>query len=81
MAGLAFVIRYHMRYEEEALGLARRLFAQFDEAIDSLVLMPVAEEDFVLALNGAVVHALRERGRAPRVADLRALLGRVPDAP
>ena len=73
MARLELVIRYHMMYEDEALGLARRLFARVDEAIDSLVLMPVAEEDFSLSLNGRLVHSLRQSGSAPRAADIAAL--------
>jgi hypothetical protein len=38
-----FVIRYGPTagLEDEALALARRLFAHFDEAIDSLTLVPV----------------------------------------
>jgi len=70
MARLDLVIRYQMRYEDEALGLARRLFARLDEAIDSLVLMPVAEDEFSLSLNGQLVHSQRQSGTAPRAADL-----------
>lgn len=70
MARLELVIRYHILYEAEALGLARRLFARFDEEIDSLVLMPVAEDDFSLALNGELVHSQRQSGSAPRAADI-----------
>lgn len=64
------VIRYHLRYEDEALGLARRLFARFDEAIDSLVLMPVSDDDFSLSLDGELVHSQRQSGTAPRAADI-----------
>ena len=70
MTRLDLVIRYHMMYEDEALGLARRLFARFDEAIDSLVLMPVADNDFSLSLNGQLVHSQRQSGSAPRAADI-----------
>jgi len=70
MARLDLVIRYHMRHEDEALGLARRLFARLDEAIESLVLMPVAEDDFALFLNGQLVHSQRQSGTAPRAADI-----------
>jgi predicted Rdx family selenoprotein len=73
MARLDLVIRYHMMYEDEALGLARRLFARFDEAIDSLILMPVADDDFSLSLNGQLVHSQRQSGTAPRAADIVAL--------
>ncbi len=75
MAHLELVIRYHMMYEDEALGLARRLFARFDEAIDSLVLMPVVEDDFSLSLNGQLVHSQRKSGSAPRAADIVAICG------
>lgn len=74
MARLDLVIRYHMIYEDEALGLARRLFARLDEAIASLVLMPVAEDEFSLSLNGHLVHSQRQSGTAPRVADLLAMM-------
>ncbi|MDQ6603578.1 MAG: hypothetical protein M3Z19_12720 [Chloroflexota bacterium] len=70
MARLEFVIRYHMRYEDEALGLARRLFARFNEEIDTLVLMPVAEDEFALSRNGQLVHSQRQSGTAPRAADI-----------
>lgn len=70
MAPLDLIIRYHMMYEDEALGLARRLFARFDEAIESLVLMPVADDDFSLSLNGQLVHSQRQSGTAPRAADI-----------
>lgn len=70
MARLDFVIRYHMTYEDEALALARRLFARFDEAIDTLALTPVAEDDFALSLNGRLVRSQRQSGSAPRVADV-----------
>ena len=56
--------------EDEALALARRLFAHFDEAIDSLVLMPVVDDDFSLSLNGQLVHSQRASGTAPRAADI-----------
>ncbi len=70
MGRLDLAIRYAPAYEDEALSLARRLFAQFDEAIDSLVLMPVTEDDFSLTLNGQLVHSQRQSGSAPRVADI-----------
>jgi hypothetical protein len=56
--------------EDEALGLARRLFAHYDEAIDSLTLVPVLEDEFALFLDGELIHSSRESGRAPRLADL-----------
>ena len=52
MERLDVIIRYHPDYEDAALALARRLFARFDEAIDSLVLAPTTDDDFLLLLNG-----------------------------
>jgi predicted Rdx family selenoprotein len=67
-----FVIHYGRAggFEDDALALARRLFAHFDEAIDSLTLIPIDYEDFDLFLNGCLVHSYRRSGRAPRLADL-----------
>jgi predicted Rdx family selenoprotein len=67
-----FVIHYGRAagFEDDALALARRLFAYFDEAIDSLALVPVVEDEFDLFLNGCLIHSLRQSGRAPRLADL-----------
>ncbi len=74
MTRLDLVICYHKDFEDEALGLARRLFARFDEAIDSLILAPIHEHDFSLLFNGQVIHSLGDSGSAPRVADLLAIL-------
>lgn len=74
MARLDFVIHYHPDYEDAALALARRLFARFDEAIESLALTPVADDEFALFLGGQLIHSQRESGRAPLVADLLAAL-------
>ena len=60
MAPLQFVIQFERElYEDAALALARRLFARFDERIDSLTLVPIPEEikrrvmvDNALALYG-----------------------------
>lgn len=57
-------------FEEQALALARRLFAHFDEAIDSLALIPVSEEEFDLVLNGRTVASYRQSGRAPAMSDV-----------
>jgi hypothetical protein len=67
-----FVIHYGLAagFEDEALALARRLFACFDEAIDSLALIPVGDDEFDLFLNGCLIHSYRQSGRAPRLADL-----------
>jgi hypothetical protein len=66
------VIHYGLAagFEDDALALARRLFAHFDEAIDSLTLIPVEEDEFDLSLNGCLVHSYGQSGRAPRLADL-----------
>jgi len=74
MARLDLAIRYHPTFADEALGLARRLFARFDEAIDSLVLTPVSDDDFALFLNGHLLCSQRQSGHAPRVADVLAAL-------
>jgi predicted Rdx family selenoprotein len=76
---LDIVIRYSVArgFEDEALALARRLFATFDEAIDSLALLPVEggdDEEFALYLNGRLVRSRRQSGRPPQVADVRAAL-------
>ena len=73
MAQLDLVIEYGADDEDTALALARRLFAAFDEAIDSLALIPVAGDDLALYLNGRLLHS-RGAGRAPLVADVRAAL-------
>ena len=67
---MQFVIHYGRDKEDEALDLARRLFAYFDEAIDALSLIPVREPEFDLFLDGHLVHSYRQTGRAPRVADI-----------
>lgn len=72
-----FEIRYSVAggFEDQALALARRLFAVYDEAIESLALLPV-DDDFTLALNGTIVASQCRDGRAPTVADVRAILGK-----
>ena len=67
-----FVIHYGPAadFEDEALALARRLFAYFDEAIDSLALIPVGEAEFDLFLDGCLIHSYRRSGRPPRLSDL-----------
>jgi len=70
-----FVIHYGLAagFEDEALALARRLFAYFDEAIDSLALIPIAEDEFDLFLNGRLINSFQQSGRAPRVSDIAAV--------
>ena len=67
-----FVIHYGLAagFEDEALALARRLFAYFDEAIDSLALIPIAENEFDLFLDGRLINSFQQSGRAPRVSDI-----------
>jgi predicted Rdx family selenoprotein len=60
--------------EDEALALARRLFAHFDQEIGSLALVPVDADELDLYLDGRLVHARSRSGRAPRLADVLALL-------
>jgi predicted Rdx family selenoprotein len=71
-----FAIR-HGATEElagEALALARRLFAVYDEAIDSLALLPTDDDELALYLDGQLVASQRRDGRPPTVAAVRALL-------
>jgi predicted Rdx family selenoprotein len=67
-----FVIHYGIAagFEDEALALARRLFAYFDEEIDSLALIPVAEDEFDLFLDGRLIYSFQRSGRAPRLSDI-----------
>lgn len=71
------VIHYNPErgFEEPALMLARRLFAEFDEAIDSVSLLPVADEDVALYFDGRLLHSRSQTDRSPRVADIRAGTG------
>ncbi len=71
-----FVIHFNRSrgFEEEALLLARRLFATFDSAIDSLALIPVLDEDLDLMFDDHLIGSLTRDGQAPRVADVQALL-------
>lgn len=80
MTALDFAIRYNAArgYEDQALALARRLFAVYDEAIDSLALLPVEDDDFTLYYNGQIVASQRRDGRPPTVADVRAIIGTAP---
>ncbi|MGH2410411.1 MAG: hypothetical protein ACRDGS_08605 [Chloroflexota bacterium] len=71
------VIHYNAEdgYEDQALALARRLFAHFDTAIDSLALIPVADEDLDLLLNGELLRSLSRSGKTPLVADVVRAMG------
>ncbi len=75
MAPLNIAIYFErIEYEDAALALARRLFARFDERIESLTLAPVMEEEFALFLNGTLIRSQRQSGLPPRVADVVAAL-------
>jgi predicted Rdx family selenoprotein len=78
MTPIEFSICYSVEqgYEAEALALARRLFAVYDTGIDSLSLIPSAEEHFALYLNGRLICSCQRDGRAPTVADVRDLFRR-----
>jgi predicted Rdx family selenoprotein len=65
-----FVIHFCPAAEDDALALARRLFAHYDEAISTLSLIPVSEPEFDLILDGQLIHSYRASGRAPRVSDI-----------
>jgi predicted Rdx family selenoprotein len=71
-----FVIHFNLNrgFEDEALLLARRLFATFDTAIDSLALIPVVDEDLDLVFDDQLIGSLTRDGRAPRLADVKAVL-------
>ena len=65
-------IRYSVEqeFEEAALVFARRLFAVFDEEIESLALVPSEDEDLTVYLNDYRVFSFRETGRLPRLTDV-----------
>jgi hypothetical protein len=69
---MQIVIRYSVErgFEEAALIFARRLFARYDETIDSLDLIPDEADDLAVFLNGKFVHSASTTGRLPRLADL-----------
>ena len=82
-----FVIHYGLAagFEDEALALARRLFAHFDEAIDSLALIPTDDDEVRVFLNGSLIHSYRhlddaEHGLAVQRADDLVHRCRRPDA-
>ena len=78
MPPIEFSIRYSVEagYEQDALALARRLFAAYDTGIDSLSLVPTTQEQFALYFNERLVASLQRDGRAPTVADVRELFRR-----
>lgn len=76
MTGLAFIIRYSVAhgYEDQALALARRLFAVYDEAIDTLSLLPITDDDFSLTFGDLLLVSQQRDGQPPTVAAVRAYL-------
>jgi predicted Rdx family selenoprotein len=64
-ATVDFVIHYDPAQEEAALLLARRLFAELDLRIESMTLVPEADSDFDLWLDGQRVHSTRAEGCEP----------------
>lgn len=57
-------------HEDAALALARRLFAEFDEAIASLTLLPVTSGEFAVDLDGERLHSTLTRSQPPRLDDI-----------
>ncbi len=54
------VITYHPgEFEDQALQLARRLFAELDLQIGTLTLAPVEELDFAVWIDGCLVASYR----------------------
>jgi hypothetical protein len=78
MSPIEFSIRYSREngYEVEALTLARRLYAVYDTGIDSLSLIPTSEPGLALYFNERLIASHQRDGRAPAVADVRALFSR-----
>jgi hypothetical protein len=78
MIPIEFSIRYSMQDgdEQAALALARRLFAVYDTGIDALSLVPTGEQGVALYFNGRLVTSHQRDGRAPTIADVRALFSR-----
>jgi hypothetical protein len=78
MIPIEFSIRYSWQDGDEqlALALARRLFAVYDTGIDSLSLTPSGEPGVALYFNGRLITSQQRDGRAPTVADVRALFSR-----
>ena len=64
-----FVIRHAAEREDEALLLARRLFAELDTRIEALTLTPVDEDVFDVWLDDDLVHSGADAS-ALRIADL-----------
>ena len=68
-----FAVRYRADREDDALLLARRLFAELDQRIEALTLTPVEGDQFDVWLDDELVHSRPESGRDPsalRLAEL-----------
>ncbi|MBX6770120.1 MAG: hypothetical protein IRY83_00175 [Chloroflexi bacterium] len=81
---MRIVIRYNAErgFEDAALALARRFFARFDAAIDSLTLAPTAGVDLELFLDGRLLYAAGAGSRLLPPSDIVAALpGRVEPSP
>ena len=78
MIPIEFCIRYGTQDadEQEALSLARRLFAVYDTGIDALSLVPAEEAGIALFFNGRLVASHQRNGHAPTVADVREMFRR-----
>ena len=68
-----FAVRYRAEREDDALLLARRLFAELDQRIGALTLTPVEADEFDVWLDDELVHSRRANGQEPsavRLAEL-----------
>ena len=68
-----FVIHYDPDDEENALLLARRLFAELDQRIGGLTLTPEEGHDFDVWLDGELVHSTWQDGHEPSAQHLASL--------
>lgn len=64
-ATVDFVVHYDPSREDDALLLARRLFAELDLRIESMTLVPDEGSDFDLWLDGELIHSTRQAGSDP----------------
>ncbi len=54
---ISFIVRYDPECEESALLFARRLFAELDERIEALTLIPGTNGEFEVWLDGDQIHS------------------------
>ena len=73
---MEILIRYGTSgdYEEWALALARRLFAELGEEIDALTLFPLEQDEYDVTVNGVLLHSTRATGEMPRAVDILAAI-------